>query len=437
MKTVLLATQEKFWLEDRGDRQRVAGIYNWLINEGFSVPVFFAGRLDEQDNHLLRAYQRPLTVLSFQQPTSLHKAIFSDIQARHNLLFYPQEKFHRTDHFERTFIRLENRLKQWVSYNVVGPYLSRRKPSREPQLDDFKSPYYQSCFREVCRLVQPDFVLVEFVRLAYLLQDPRLSLPLQTVTLVDTNDVMHLRCQRFHDAGERHWVNLDEGQEAKALEAFDVIVAIQKRDAEIFQGMLPHKQVVAVYHACPINPQPVWDRSEVLLIYIGTAGPHNVKAITGFLTSIWPSLRNAYGERLRLRIAGRVCTSLYRLPRQEGVELYGPVDSLEDFYAAADIAINPVSFGGGLKIKNVEALCFGKPLVTTSLGAEGLDDGAGRSFFVCDTHQAWIDTLGRLIESVDARREAATQAAVYAERHFDPGNAYAPLKEILCARSRA
>ena len=57
----------------------------------------------------------------------------------------------------------------------------------------------------------------------------------------------------------------------------------------------------------------------------------------------------------------------------DGVLSIGPVETIDVFWPNIDIAINPIRFGSGLKIKNVEALAYGLPLLTTPIGAEGLE----------------------------------------------------------------
>ena len=76
------------------------------------------------------------------------------------------------------------------------------------------------------------------------------------------------------------------------------------------------------------------------------------------------------------------------------IKLSGFVGDLEEVYKNR-VIINPVKSGSGLKIKCVEALCSGKPLVTTSNGAQGLKSGAGKAFLVGDD---WETFAGNIIK---------------------------------------
>jgi succinoglycan biosynthesis protein ExoO len=142
------------------------------------------------------------------------------------------------------------------------------------------------------------------------------------------------------------------------------------------------------------------------------------------------------GERAQLLLAGSVCEVLdgARLPK--GVLALGYVKDLEDFYRQVDVVVSPLRMGGGLKIKNVEALCKGKPLVTTPIGAEGLDDGAGSAFWIEESAAALASALVRLVDSPSLRGDLTLGALSFAERHFSHEAVYRELDTWL-ERGRA
>ena len=111
--------------------------------------------------------------------------------------------------------------------------------------------------------------------------------------------------------------------------------------------------------------------------------------------------------------------------------MIGYVDDLDALYAETDIVVNPVTFGGGLKIKCVEALAHGKPLITSPVGAEGIEKGANKAFIVCTSPAETVEQLNALIEDPERRRELATSARAFAEQHFSVQAAYGPLGQII------
>ena len=107
------------------------------------------------------------------------------------------------------------------------------------------------------------------------------------------------------------------------------------------------------------------------------------------------------------------------------------VDDLDDLYGQIDIVASPIRIGGGLKIKNIDALCRGKALVTTRVGAEGLEDGAGTAFVQADGAADFADALGRLIACA-AERGALQQAAfAFASERFSEDAVFSELDATL------
>ena len=421
MKTVLLATSIKFWFDDRGDRRRITSLYRYLIGKGFKVPIFFVGQLDDSDVKMIQANYGILDIFTLpKEPSNVE----NDLDSRYLL--------------ESLKKNIKQTLKKLLPDKVLILMRALRKrkirqspPYKEPTLDSFFSEDYQHYFQDICREVTPDFIIIEFVRLAYLIQNSHQFLQRHTLTMIDTMDVMYQRCQRFHDHGELHWVNISEEEEKKALNLFDVILAIQNRDAETFRRMLPHKQVITVGHVSEITLHEPQYSSTINLTYVAAGGFANRRAIMNFLETVWPMLYTQFGNRVRLNIVGSICNVLDASALLDGVDLMGYVDDLKTVYRDADIIINPVYFGGGLKIKNVEALCNGRHLVTTTVGAEGLEHGANDAFFVCDTPESTFSKLSELIDNPDLRRKMSEQAYAFALSNFTEDKVYHALWSVL------
>ena len=88
-----------------------------------------------------------------------------------------------------------------------------------------------------------------------------------------------------------------------------------------------------------------------------------------------------------------ILTGNYKLSSIVGY-IKSKIDDLNVLYGRkADLIINPVQLGGGLKIKNVEALANGLPLITTPEGANGLEDGINNAFLLANTTEEWIESI--------------------------------------------
>ena len=94
-----------------------------------------------------------------------------------------------------------------------------------------------------------------------------------------------------------------------------------------------------------------------------------------------------------LLIAGNVCDHISEAP---GCKLLGEINDIRSAYTQADVVINPAVVGTGLKIKNIEALGFSKPMVTTHHSAVGIDPDQN-AFFIVNTNEEFSNCIINLL----------------------------------------
>jgi glycosyltransferase involved in cell wall biosynthesis len=122
----------------------------------------------------------------------------------------------------------------------------------------------------------------------------------------------------------------------------------------------------------------------------------NVDGVNHFVKDIWPRIAEAHPEARCKIIGGRPPPSLLALA-QPGVELTGFVSDLRPHLAAAAAVVVPLRLGGGTRLKIVEAMAMGKAIVSTTLGAEGIEAVPGRDILIEDEPAAFADAVGRLL----------------------------------------
>jgi glycosyltransferase involved in cell wall biosynthesis len=242
---------------------------------------------------------------------------------------------------------------------------------------------------------------------------------------------MHQRGARFAAAGEAPALAITRDEEAAALARFDAAIAIQPTEAAELRAMLPARMVVTAGMAPPLHAPADEPAGDGLVLFIGGASPANIRAARRLLAEIWPRVCQKDCPPATLTLVGDVVSALASDPLPPGVRLAGYAPDLDAVYAAAHVIVNPVDIGGGLKIKNVEALCHAKPLVTTPLGAEGLEDGAGTAFLVADTPAAFAAHVARLLGDASERRELSRCAHAYAAENFGAARVYGELLKLI------
>jgi glycosyltransferase involved in cell wall biosynthesis len=159
---------------------------------------------------------------------------------------------------------------------------------------------------------------------------------------------------------------------------------------------------------------------------IGTAAwPPTAAAATRLVRDVWPLVRRA-APGVRLRIAGRGMDALLR--GAEGVEVVGSVPSARDFFGRLSVLLFPLGRGSGMKVKTLEALASGVPVVTTAQGAEGIEAGEGA--VVAEEDEALAAGAAAILLDESERRERGQAAREAFEHRYSPRPATAPLVEL-------
>ena len=227
------------------------------------------------------------------------------------------------------------------------------------------------------------------------------------VKLIDSHDVFADRQKRVEREGAGQvWWSTDPDSEAAALQRADAVIAIQRDEAaDIRQRVkcpvvcIPHLQAVAA------NADSGPDADVILTV--GSPNCVNERGIKWFVEQVLP-LVIIKRPKATLWVVGSVCEKLVDWAKGvTHVELIGPVGRLEEPYNNADVIINPVQFGTGLAIKSVEAMAYGKALVTTPAGARGLPESDG-AYVVSESATSMASAIVSLLSSAAMREEMGT-----------------------------
>jgi glycosyltransferase involved in cell wall biosynthesis len=133
------------------------------------------------------------------------------------------------------------------------------------------------------------------------------------------------------------------------------------------------------------------------IVFVGSMSYHaNVDAIIPFVRQAWPPIRERFPE-WRLTIVGsNPVPAVLALGNEKHVEVAGTVPDVRPYYREALAAIVPLRVGGGTRLKILEAMAAGVPVVSTTLGAEGLAVTPDRNILIADTPADWLPRLQSL-----------------------------------------
>ena len=145
-------------------------------------------------------------------------------------------------------------------------------------------------------------------------------------------------------------------------------------------------------------------------------GP-NIDAVEYFCSQIWPRIRAEFPDAI-FQIVGRTPVAKVRRLASESIEVTGTVPSVAEYLEKASVVVVPLRIGGGTRLKIFEAMAMGKALVSTSIGAEGLEVESGRDLLLADDASSFSDAVIMLLHNAETRRKFE-QAARQLAAQFD------------------
>jgi glycosyltransferase involved in cell wall biosynthesis len=162
-------------------------------------------------------------------------------------------------------------------------------------------------------------------------------------------------------------------------------------------AVVPNAADVEYFQPRPTDPPP--DGRTVVYFGLLSTVP-NIDAVVHFVQDIWPCIAEVCSDARFKIVGGRPPPSLQALagPR---IELTGFVSDLRPHLAAAAAVVVPLRLGGGTRLKIVEAMAMGKAIISTTLGAEGIEAVPGRDILVEDQPPAFADAVNRLLAEPD------------------------------------
>jgi hypothetical protein len=244
-------------------------------------------------------------------------------------------------------------------------------------------------------------------------------------TVLDLHNIesaLHARCAAvegpatafahgiFRDASlalERTW-----------LPRFSQVMTTSSSDADAALVIAPGAHVTVYPNALPWVPQPARADEEVL-VFSGNMEYHpNLSAVRFFRTEVWPLLRRRW-PTLVWRLVGKNPAAVSRFTAGDSrIEVTGAVDDAIRELARARVAVVPLLAGSGTRFKILEAWAAGMPVVSTTIGAEGLPARDSEHLLLADGGPGFAEAVTRVLENAPLGRRLGQAGRSLWEREF-------------------
>ena len=299
---------------------------------------------------------------------------------------------------------------------------------------DFLDPasvqeFYSAPFARLIELVlgrhDIDIVQMEYTVLAHFLPD---SARLKSVlTEIDLYFVSYLRAARARNRvgarllGYYEWLRMFR-YEMKWCDRYDLVLAMSDHDREVLGRYVPASKIAVVTNGVDLASYPMRDAApegeEVLFVGNFRHAP-NLDSILFFHGEVWPRIKRKC-PRATLTIAGgNVPDEVRALADDPGVTVAGHVPDLDPLYARAAVFVAPITRGSGTRLKIVEAMAKGCPVVSTTLGAEGLQVKSGEHLLIADAPEDFAGRVVALLDDPALRDRLVGAARRLVEERYD------------------
>lgn len=208
----------------------------------------------------------------------------------------------------------------------------------------------------------------------------------------------------------------------KQASKFDGIMTRSQRDADIIQALVGPK-VPCFPVPLPVDfsndKLPVGEDPAPTILIVGSCTwAANLDQARWYLEEILPRLRQRVPTAKTLMIGASPPLEVSRFHGKDGVEVLGFVEDLEEIYRRAWVLAVPLRIGSGIRVKIVNAMVRGLPVVSTLAGADGLGLEPGKHFWLANEPEVFAEVLEEIFKNSRLRNQVAENAHEFASEHF-------------------
>ncbi len=207
--------------------------------------------------------------------------------------------------------------------------------------------------------------------------------------------------------------------EVEMLGAYDAIVPITERDKEHYDRL----GEVPSMHVCPVGVPPAtidFSRFEFPSIFFlgGLDWVPNQEGLQWFLQNVWLKVIHEHPD-CKFYIAGRNAPQYLLNEKWRNVEILGEIDDAKEFITSKAVMVVPLFSGSGMRVKIIEGLNHGKAIVTTTIGAEGIEAKDGRDFMLADQASDFSEAIIQLLNDRSKVETLGRNGANFVHENFN------------------
>lgn len=371
--------------KNAGNRTRALSMLSYFKSRNFEIDFiseYFTGRWNEKD---IKAFE--------DSGLADNTYVIKKKPSKRNILYYI------------LFYKLPN-----VFYQNKAWFF----PLQFPELVTMR---FKRAFKKILKNNDYDFIFINYASWATLVENNHFTK--NAIKVIDTHDFTTAQYQRKNDIGQSF------KEEIRRISLFDIALAISIEEQYIFSQFCKSKVALAPMMLDKPECVGTVEEKSFDLIYVASDNIHNQKSANWFFNEVYPLLP----ANVQICIIGQINEHIsIKAPNITSVNF---VEDLSTYYLDAKVALCPMLTGTGTKIKVVEALSYGMPVVCNTRGIDGLTDKTNNGCLVSDDAVEFKNNIMELLTDSSAYQKQAENALATFNLNYEKEHCYKNLDTIF------
>jgi glycosyltransferase involved in cell wall biosynthesis len=385
MKKVLFFMPDNPLKKNAGNRTRALSMLSYFKSRNFEIDFvseYFTGKWNETD---IKAFE--------QAGLADNTYVIKKKPSKKNILYY------------LLFYKLPN-------------FFYQNKAWFFPlQFSELVTLRFKRAFKKILKNNNYDYIFINYASWATLIEDNHFTK--KSIKVIDTHDFITAQLQKKVNIGQAF------KEEIRRISLFDIALAISVEEQYIFSQFCKNKVVLAPMMLD--KPQNLHDINEKSfdLIYVASDNVHNQKAANWFFKNVYPLLPVS----VQICVIGQINEHLsIKAPNIVSVNF---AEDLSIYYQNAKVALCPMLTGTGTKIKVVEALSYGLPIVCNTRGVDGLINKTNNGCLVSDDSIEFGNNIMKLLTDESEYKKQAENALAAFSINYEKEHCYKNLDKLF------
>jgi glycosyltransferase involved in cell wall biosynthesis len=283
--------------------------------------------------------------------------------------------------------------------------------------------FKKTCHKAI-KTIAPDIVIVNYIKMTDCIPSF-----FKGEKVIDLHDI---QTNIFKEGCKQKGTNLPKNKyfkllsdEIHTISLYDKIISINHNETRFLSDYVDNSKLFTLPAFSQKNKRiKIIEKYDVM--FVGSASPFNVEGAMKFIAKVMPIVKRKI-PNIKVAIAGDVSTcSALKKVNEDCYHMLGRVDSLSELYSSSKVVVSPIISGAGMKVKNVEALSYGMPIVATTFSMDGIFVKNNHSALLADDWVNFAEKLVLLLSNDILRKKISNEA----ESFFDENHSYDSAKEF-------